>query len=168
MGWFFGLKYHLLINQYGEILNFRITSANVADNDTKLLFQLTQELYGWIFGDKGYLLNSDKRVFLERDGAIRFFTKVRKNMKKQDIPFEAQSWLGKRPIIETVIGLTKSQCDVAHSRHRSAANAFGNILVGLVAYSYSQRKPIASINLEKRLLQEPKAVYMKLKEQQAA
>jgi hypothetical protein len=33
MGWFFGCKLHLIINDKGEILNFVITQANVDDRE---------------------------------------------------------------------------------------------------------------------------------------
>lgn len=33
MGWFFGFKFHLIINDKGEILNFMFTPANVDDRE---------------------------------------------------------------------------------------------------------------------------------------
>ena len=33
MGWFYGFKLHLIINDKGEILNFVITQANVDDRE---------------------------------------------------------------------------------------------------------------------------------------
>jgi hypothetical protein len=32
MGWFYGFKLHLIINDKGEILNFVLTQANVVDS----------------------------------------------------------------------------------------------------------------------------------------
>lgn len=155
VGWFFGMKYHLIINQFGELVNFRVSSGNIADNNAKTLFLLTKDLLGWIFGDKGYLLNPDKKALLEREGALKFFTKCRKNMKKQDIPVEASLWIQKRGVIESVIELTKNDCEAAHSRHRSPTNAFTNLLAALTAYTFRQRKPSTKINLEARLLPKP-------------
>jgi hypothetical protein len=34
MGWFYGFKLHLIINDKGELLNFVITQANVDDRST--------------------------------------------------------------------------------------------------------------------------------------
>lgn len=152
MGWFFGLKVHLIINQFGELINVFVSKGSTADNNITLLHRLTHDLWGWIFGDRGYLLNPLKKEALERQGELRFFAKWRKNMKKQDIPFEAQSWLGKRNIVETVIGIAKIQCDITHSRHRSPSNAFANLLAGLCAYTFMERKPCATVNLERRML----------------
>ena len=152
LGWFYGLKYHLITNQFGEPVNFYITEGSTADNRAKLLFLLTRNLMGWLFGDKGYLLSKEKRQLLERDGALRIFSKCRKNMKKQDMPLEASLWLRKRGVIESVINLTKNACDSVHTRHRSPINAFVNLFSALSAYSFFQRKPTTVINLEARLI----------------
>ncbi len=40
MGWFFGFKLHLVINDKGEILAFKITKANT--DDRKPVDELTQ------------------------------------------------------------------------------------------------------------------------------
>ena len=46
-GWFFGFKLHAVINEYGQLVVFKITSGNVADNDKNLLEKLTQHLQGF-------------------------------------------------------------------------------------------------------------------------
>lgn len=51
MGWFFGFKLHLIINDEGEILSFYYTKGNVDDRDAKTITHMTREL----FGDKGYI-----------------------------------------------------------------------------------------------------------------
>ncbi len=53
MGWFFGFKLHLVINDKGEILAFKITKANT--DDRKPVDELTQGLEGKLIGDKGYI-----------------------------------------------------------------------------------------------------------------
>jgi len=159
VGWFFGLKYHLIINQFGELINFYLSAGNVSDNNAKVLFLLTRNLLGWIFADKGYLLNQAKKDLLEREGALRIFAKCRKNMKKQRMPLEASLWIRKRGIIESAIDLTKNACDAAHTRHRSPINAFANLFAALTAYSFRQRKPSTNIKLEARLLSAPPNHY---------
>jgi len=157
VGWFYGLKYHLVTNQKGELMNFYISAGNVSDANAKVLFLLTKNLKGWLFGDRGYLLSAAKRDLLERDGLLRIFSKCRKNMKKQDIRVEPSLWIRKRGVIESVIAITKSTCNAVHSRHRSPENAFTNILASLVAYSFLPKKPSTIINLEARLLPKPKS-----------
>lgn len=53
MGWFFGFKLHLMMNDQGEIMNFTPTSGNV--HDIKVVQKLAGKLKGWLFGDRGYV-----------------------------------------------------------------------------------------------------------------
>ncbi len=50
MGWFFGCKLHLIVNEKGDILNFVITQGNVDDrtllNDSKFLSKIKGKFYG--------------------------------------------------------------------------------------------------------------------------
>ncbi len=155
VGWFYGLKYHLIVNQFGELINFHVTQGSTPDNRARLLFQLTRKLMGWVFGDKGYLLSEEKRAMLERDGELRVFSKCRKNMAKQDMPLEASLWVRKRGIVESAIDITKHGCDAVHTRHRSVTNAFVNLFSSLVAYSFIHRKPTTRINIESRMIGKP-------------
>jgi DDE family transposase len=45
MGWFYGLKLHLLINHLGQFVSFLVTPANIADNNHSVLRDLLQGLY---------------------------------------------------------------------------------------------------------------------------
>lgn len=152
MGWFYGLKLHLIINNLGEIIHVRLTDGSTSDTEPKVLFYLTNDLVGWVFGDKGYLVNAEKQAFVEHEGRVFFAAKPRSNMSPADLPLAAKRWSKKRGLIETVIGQHKQVCDLEHSRHRSATNAFVNIYASLVAYSFFERKPSASIELSDRLL----------------
>jgi hypothetical protein len=53
MGWFFGFKLHLIINNAGEIMACNLTPANT--DDRKQVPNFASKLAGWLFGDKGYL-----------------------------------------------------------------------------------------------------------------
>jgi hypothetical protein len=55
-GWFFGFKLHLIINDKGEIISFQLTRGNVADNNENLLVRLCKQMFGKLYGDKGYLI----------------------------------------------------------------------------------------------------------------
>ena len=66
MGWFYGFKLHLVINEYGEILSFQLTPGNF--DDQKPVPVLFDVLLGKVFADKGTsqknsLLNSFKSKF---------------------------------------------------------------------------------------------------------
>jgi hypothetical protein len=66
-GWFFGLKLHLIINNYGELVRFYLSGGNKADNDALILFKMTQHLFGTFYADAGYQMTQDKRLLLELD-----------------------------------------------------------------------------------------------------
>lgn len=149
MGWFFGFKLHLVINNLGEIMACSLSSANT--DDRKPVPQLVKNLNGWLFGDKGYL----GKEFLEKLKAqsIDILTKVKKNMKKKVINLTQQFYLSKRGLIETVNDQLKNICHIEHTRHRKPANAFVNLVSGLIAYSFKPRKPSIKHNkLPKNLM----------------
>ena len=143
MGWFFGFKLHLVINNFGEIMACSLSKANV--DDRKPVPKLVEALNGWLFGDKGYL----GQGFMEKlkEQSIDIFTKVKKNMEKKVMSVGQQFYLSKRGLVETVIDQLKNICQIEHSRHRKPANAFINLVSGLIAYCFKDRKP--SINLPK-------------------
>lgn len=137
MGWFFGFKLHLIINNLGEIMACKLTPANT--DDRKPVPKLMAGLKGWLFADKGYL----GKEFSERLKAqsIEIFTKVKKNMKKRIINMTQQFYLSKRGLIETVNDQLKNTCQIEHTRHRKPENAFVNLISGLIAYAFKLRKP---------------------------
>ncbi len=139
MGWFYGFKLHLIINEDGEIVNFAFSKGNVADNNEDLVLKLTKFIKGKLFGDKGYL---SQKLFekLYKKG-IMLITKIRKNMKNKLMSIEDKILLRKRTIIETVNDELKNILLLEHTRHRSPINAFANCLCALIAYTYLPKKP---------------------------
>ena len=78
MGWFYGFKLHLIINEKGDLLGFQVTPGNT--DDRQPLLELSSEgFFGSLYGDKGYI-SKDLREFLKEQG-INLCYKVRKNMK---------------------------------------------------------------------------------------
>ncbi|MBK8678904.1 MAG: transposase [Sphingobacteriales bacterium] len=57
MGWFFGFKLHLIVNHKGQIVDFALTTGQVADNSKDLLNKLLEKISGTLFGDKGYFFD---------------------------------------------------------------------------------------------------------------
>lgn len=144
MGWFFGFKLHLIINDKGEILSFYLTKANVDDRDMKVISSLTENIFGKLFGDRGYI--SQKLAnYLWNDG-IDFIYKVRKNMKKQNLSDVDSILLRKRALVESVNDELKNICSIEHSRHRSATGFLINLISGLCAYHFLPKKP--SLNIQ--------------------
>ena len=56
MGWFYGFKLHVAINNKGEIMAIKFTAGNV--NDLSVLEKITKNLKGKVFGDKSYISKS--------------------------------------------------------------------------------------------------------------
>lgn len=137
MGWFFGLKLHVLINHKGEIMAVKITPGNV--DDRVPLEGLLKQLNGKVFGDKGYI---DRKLFKRLwNNGIHLVTGIRRNMKNYLMPWLNKCLLRKRFIIETVFGVLKKDMGLEHTRHRSPVNAMVHILSCLAAYSMKPGKP---------------------------
>lgn len=134
MGWFYGFKLHLIINDKKEIMNIKITKGNVFDN--QVIDDLAKNLKGKLFGDRGYLSKKEKLKELEKKEII-LITKSRKNMKikqEDNLSEEDKTLLSKRNIIETVIGEIKRLTNICTTRIKNVYNYFVNILSSICAY----------------------------------
>lgn len=137
MGFYFGFKLHLVINDYGEILNFQVTPANV--DDRKVVPELTEGIVGKLFGDKGYI--SEKLFKKLHEKGLELITRLRKNMKNRLMLLSDKINLRKRGIIESVNDQLKNLCQIEHTRHRKVANFMVNLVAGMIAYTYQPEKP---------------------------
>ena len=141
--WFFGFKLHLVVNEYGELLNLQLTPGNI--DDRKPVPDLLQSLFGKVFADRGYVSQKLATQLLKELG-IEFFAKPRRNMKNRLMRLTDKLLARKRSIIETIIDQLKNISQIEHSRHRSPVNFMINLLCGLIAYSHQPKKP--SLRLE--------------------
>nr|MBC7611711.1 IS982 family transposase [Pseudopedobacter sp.] len=139
VGWFYGFKLHIVINDKGEILNFAITQANVDDRDPLKNEVFLKNIFGKLFGDKGYI--SKELVKILFIGGIHLVTGIRNNMKNSLMSMNDKIMLRKRSVIETVNDELKNICQVEHSRHRSFGNFIVNMIAGLIVYSFFPKKP---------------------------
>jgi hypothetical protein len=138
MGWFFGLKLHLVVNHRGELLKVLVTSGNC--DDRKPVPRLLCDLFGKVFGDKGYLSQKLTADLLQTFG-VTLLSKRRKNMDNILMLLQDKVLLRKRGMIDSVIDCLKNDCQVEHTRHRSVANAFTHLVAGLIAYCHRDNKP---------------------------
>lgn len=139
MGYFFGFKLHLVINDKGELLNFAITQGNVDDREPLKNKNFIKALKGKLYADKGYI-SSELTKILFMDG-LHLITSIRNNMKNTLMELKDKILLRKRSVIETVNDELKNMCQIEHSRHRSFANFLTNLISGLIAYSFFPKKP---------------------------
>ncbi len=146
MGWFFGFKLHLIINDKGEILSFYVSQGNVDDRNAKAITKMTKDIFGKLFGDKGYISKALSDM-LFNDG-IHLITAVRRNMKEKALSNEEKLLLRKRSVIETVNDELKNICQVEHTRHRSIGGFLLNIISAIAAYSFFPKKPSIKKDIE--------------------
>lgn len=137
IGWFFGFKLHLVINDQGELLSIKLTAGNI--DDRKPVPSLTKELFGKVFGDKGYISDSLFQKLFK--SGITLYSGIRKNMKPKLLPMLDRMLHRKRSVIETVNDQLKNISQIEHSRHRSITGFMANLLGGLIAYTFQTKKP---------------------------
>ncbi len=137
VGWFFGLKIHVVINHHGELLAFKITRGNVHDGVAAK--SLLSSLEGFAFGDKGYI---GKKLFDELfKKGLKLITRKRKNMKeKLQLSDYEKQLLNQRNLIETVFDCLKHKYHIWHTRHRSILNALTHLMAALAAYTIEPLK----------------------------
>ena len=142
VGWHYGFKLHLMIDERGELLAFKLTPGNV--DDRKPVPEMAQGLFGKLFGDRGYISQALFEQLYQQ--GLELVTRYKKNMKQKLVKLIDKILLRKRSIIETVNDQLKNILQIEHSRHRSIWNFMVNLLSGLVAYTYLPTKP--SLDLE--------------------
>lgn len=145
IGWFYGFKLHIVVNDKGELIAFKITAGNV--DDRKPVPDLVQELVGRLIGDKGYLSKELAGKLAEQ--GLHLITKIKKNMKNRLLTYFDKILLRKRAVIESINDQLKNISQIEHTRHRSIWNFMANILAALIAYSLQPKKPSINLNMEK-------------------
>lgn len=138
VGWFFGLKIHIVINSEGELMAFKFTPGN--RHDAAEATSLLSGLEGHAFADKGYI---GKAIFeaLMNQG-LKLVTRKRRNMKNKPLSAQEEFLLNRRGVVETVIGQLKEKYHIWHTRHRSIMNALTHAIAALAAYQLSPDKII--------------------------
>src|SRR5215469_3695671 len=137
MGWFFGFKLHLVFNHLNQIVALKLTPGNV--HDTAPVPQLTKNLLGKLFADKGYIGKKLAQELLRR--GLTLFTRIRKNMKALPLAMSDKLLLNARNMAETIIGSIKEFSSLNLPKHRLPLNAFLHLLAAITAYQINPIKP---------------------------
>jgi len=101
---------------------------------------MTKEIFGKLFGDKGYITKALSDLLF--GNGIQLVTAVRKNMKSKALSNEEKLLLLKRSVIETVNDELKKNCQIEHTRHRSISGFLLNIMSAIAAYKPSIKADI--------------------------
>jgi len=144
MGWFYGFKLHLIVNDQGELITHYLTPGNV--DDRQPVPHMAKTLWGKLFGDKGYISQPLFDQLYEQ--SVQLITQIRKNMKNRLMPLVDKVLVRKRAIIETINDQLKNISQIAHTRHRSIDKFLVNLVAGLIAYTQQAKKPSLNISKE--------------------
>jgi hypothetical protein len=120
MGWFFGFKLHIIINDRGEIISFVITQGNVDDRQPLSMESFIRNIFGRLYVDRGYVSRRLSEILFV--DSIHFVAKMRNNMKGGELLLYNRLMLCKRFVIESV-------------------NFITNLIAGLLSYSFLPKKP---------------------------
>jgi hypothetical protein len=97
MGWFFGCKLHLIINDKGEIINFVITQANIDDREPLKNNKFVDKIKGKLYADKVYIgQNLTEILFID---GLHLITTIRNNRKNVLMELNDKVLLRKRSVI---------------------------------------------------------------------
>jgi len=150
LGWFYGFKLHLIINDKGELLDFLLTPGNVDDRAPLKYMRFHKRIFGKLFGDRGYI-SKDLFEQLFIDG-VHLADTFEEGSVKNALMFQHDKiMLRKRSLIETVNDQLKNICQIEHTRHRCFPNFIINLLSALAAFSFFDKKP--SINTAEEFIQ---------------
>ena len=145
MGWFYGFKLHLIVNDQGELLAVQLTPGNT--DDRKPVPQMTKKLWGKLVGDRGYLsqvlfeqLFARGLQLMAADRPLPI-TPIRKNMQNRLIVLEDKLLTRKRFAIGTIVDQLKNISQIEPTLHRSRTNYIVNLIAGLIAYTGQAKKP---------------------------
>ena len=137
MGWFYGFKLHLIVNDQGELLAVQRTPGNI--DDRKPVPQVTRNLWGKLVGVRGYLCQA---LFEQRFArGLQLMTPIRKKMQNRLVVLEDRLLTRKRFVIGSIVDQLKNIPQIEHSRHRSTTNFIVNLIAGLIAYTWQPKKP---------------------------
>lgn len=136
MGWFFGFKLHLVVNDVGELLGIQLTEGNV--DERQPVAAMTKRLTGKLYGDKGYISQELFEKLFAR--GLQVVTTLRRNMKRKLLPLWDKLMLRKRSLFETINDQLKKISQTEHTRHRGRCGFMVSLIAGLIAYTHRPQK----------------------------
>ncbi len=142
MGWFYGCKLHVVMNQFGEIVRSAFSNGHIAD--IKMVEHLVEGFEAKLYGDRGYISQELKNRLKEQ--GIDLITYHRKNMQSVQVCASDEYHLRQRNKIEPLFSLLKGQYNLVTSKARSIHGFLSGIYASLCAYQLTHRnKPTIQI-----------------------
>jgi len=137
MGWSWGFKLPLTINDEGELLAFRVTPGEVDGREP--VWQMAEEWWGHRYGDRGDISKALHDDLLAQ--GLRVSTLIRRTMKPRLMRLWDRRMLRKRFLRETVNDQLKNISQIEPSRHRRLTGFMVHLGGGLIAYTFQPKKP---------------------------
>ena len=142
MGWFYGCKLHIVMNQFGEIACSALSNGHIAD--IKMVDKLVKDMEAKLYGDRGYISQELKTRLKAQN--VDLITYHRKNMQAIQLSKSDEYHLKQLNKIETLFSLLKGQYNLVTSKARSLHGFLGGIYASLCAYQLiHQNKPTIQI-----------------------
>ena len=133
MGWFYGFKLHLIVNDQGELLAVQL--------------KMTKKLWGKLVGDRGHL----SQVIFEQRFAQGLqlmaadrplpITPIRRTMQNRLVVLEKKLLTRKRFVIGTIVDQLRNISQLEQTGHRSTSNRIVNLIAGLIACTWQAKQP---------------------------
>ena len=143
MGWFFGCKLHLIMNQSGDVVSTALSNGHTAD--IKMVEQLVKGLKAKLYADRGYISQNLRQSIKEQ--GVDLITYHRKNMQAVNLSKADTYNLRQRNQIETLFSLLKGKYNLVTSKARSIEGYLAGIYASLCAYQiYHENKPTIQIH----------------------
>jgi Transposase DDE domain len=131
LGWFYGLKLHLVTDLYGNICDFYFTTVSTFDGTVLPVFikRHTSKTY---IADSAYLSQEYQKLALGFNSKV--LAKTRKNMKKI-ASFADTELMNRRKIIESSISSLKDKFNLVTSLPRSLNGCLAHYIRCLFQYT---------------------------------
>ncbi len=142
MGWFYGCKLHVVMNQFRAIASSVLSNGHIAD--IKMVEHLVMGLKTKLYGDRDYISQDLKSRLKDQD--IDLATYHRKNMEPIQLCTSDEYHLKQRNKIEILFSFLKGQYNLVTSKARSLHGFLSGIYESLCAYQLiHQNKPTIQV-----------------------
>jgi hypothetical protein len=137
LGWFYGLKLHLIISDAGELLRFWLSTGKAHDTAPLFHDNYLRGLEGLLVGDSGYRVRKGRTVIKEEDLAIIARpTKV----KNEEMPWALRQLFQARWLVETTYSELKENLGLRVSRSCKCLSTFMTCVhSSLIVYTLERR-----------------------------
>jgi hypothetical protein len=131
-GWFYGLKLHILCDEYGNLLKIAFTTGNA--DDRVILNKFLEKIKNkFVIGDAGYVSKQCQEKARESGNIL--LTAIRKNMKGLGTMWQ-QEVMNMRSVVERCFSVMKTRLGLVNSLARSVGGYLAHYVRCLFMYVF--------------------------------